>query len=310
MTIASSLWYNARAHPAHLPLKCEHHKLLKLLQKCLGGRAVPAERFSPAELRIDLKSAARLGDPEALDWALEGFRRWPAFAANAPLDEADVQTILVPLGEILAMPTVSQAYLHEMAASSWAGIRALAAVALAARALEGRTAPEKWLRRLAADPRDEVRMALEAFLKKKAADAPEVLLAMLTSWKQVKQPLSPRAAVLMLHVLPSLPEDYAPRGLRLAAAFRDDSRPEVQRALGDALRRFATQGLDEKVLALLASWIEAPPTPAEAYARALRGSWPRCHRDRALALLASIENRFGTSRPLRRARQALEAVEE
>ncbi|NPA93450.1 MAG: hypothetical protein GXO56_07200 [Chloroflexi bacterium] len=282
----------------------------KPLQKFLGGRAVPAEKFSPAELRIDLKSAARLGDPEALDWALEGFRAWPAFAANAPLDEADVQTILVPLGEILAMPTVPQDYLQEMAASSWAGIRALAAVALAARALQGNAAPGAWLRRLAADPRDEVRTALETFLRKKAAEAPDALLAMLTSWKQAKQPLSPRAAVLMLHVLPDVPEAYASRGLRLAAAFRDDSRPEVQRALGDALRRFATQGLDEEVLALLTSWIEAPPTPAEAYARALRGSWPRRHRDRALALLTAIENRFGTSRPLRRARQALEATEE
>lgn len=268
---------------------------------------MPQATFSPFELQIDLKSAARLGDPEALDWALEGLRAWPAFAANAPLDEADVRAVLVPLGEILALPTVPVDYLHGLASSSWAGVRALAAVALAARALQGERIPAAWLRKLAADRRAEVRLALESYLKQKAAEDPAAVLALLTAWKQAPSPLSPRAAALALSVAAEMPPDAAPSALRWVADFRTDPHPDVQRALGEALRRLAAHGLAQDVLTLLETWLQEPPTPAEAYPWALRGSWAHPHRERALALLAQVEAQFGTSRPLRRARQSLTA---
>jgi len=261
------------------------------------------------EIRIDLKAAARLGVPEALDLALAALDDWPAFVANARLKEEDVKTVLVPLGELLAAPAVPEAYLHDLARHPLAGARALAAAAFALRALRGEKAALPMARDLAADPRAEVRLAMVTALTHRSAEAPEALVALLRRWLTAAR--RPRLAATALQAVQSLARLRPEEALTLLAETPPALRtaPEVQRALGDALRQVAAQGHGAVVLALLEDW-QNDDLPEEAVLRALRGDWVHTHRARAAVLLDALEARTGPSRALRRARQRLQAPED
>ena len=260
------------------------------------------------EILLDLKAAARLGVPEALDMALAALDDWRAFGANARLKEEDVNAVLTPLGEILAEPTVPEAYLRMLANHSLAGARALAAAALARRALREGNVPPKILPRLAADKRPEVRQAVVAVFQRHGESAPDALLTLLRQWLTATH--RPRLAVTALQAAQSLaltrPQETLTLLTEMPSALR--AMPEVQRALGDALRQVAAQSQGEAVLALLEGW-QADGLPEEALLRALRGDWARAHRTRALALLDALESQTGASRALRRARQRLQTNE-
>ena len=261
------------------------------------------------EIHIDLKAAARLGAPEALDLALAALDDWPAFVANARLKEEDVKTVLVPLGELLAAPAVPEAYLYDLTRHPLAGARALAAAAFALRALRGEEAALPMARDLAADPRAEVRLAMVTALTRRGAEAPEALAALLRRWLTAAR--RPRLAATALQAVQSLARLRPEEALTLLAETPPALRtaPEVQRALGDALRQIAAQGLGADVLALLEGW-QADGLPEEAVLRALRGDWAHTHHARAAALLDALEARTGPSRALRRTRQRLQAPED
>ncbi len=258
------------------------------------------------EMLIDLKGAARLGAPEALDMALAALDGWPAFVANAHLRDEDVLAVLVPLGEVLALPTVPEAYLLALAEHPLTGGRALAAAALAQRALRGGKVPAKALRRLAADKRAEVRLAAAEVLRRRGATAPQALLALLRDWLMPGR--SPRLLATAVHVAAALGQAQPEDALALLARLTPEQRqlPEIQRALGDTLRQIAAAGQGAAVLALLEGW-QDDGFPVEAVLRALRGEWARAHRPRADALLDAVEARTGVTRALRRARQFLHA---
>ena len=256
------------------------------------------------EMLFDLKAAARLGVPEALDMALAALDDWPAFVANARLKEEDVAAILVPLGEVLAQPAVPETYLRMLAAHPLAGARALAASALALRALRGGKVPRKLLPQLAADKRLEVRHAVITVLQRHGVTHSAALLALLREWLTARR--SPRLAATALAVLQALTPTCPQEALALLAALPPAQRnaPEVQPALGDALRQMAAAGHAEDVLALLEQW-QADGLPAEAVLRALRGEWVYAQRERVAALLDALEAQTGPSRALRRSRQHL-----
>ncbi len=254
------------------------------------------------QLLIDLKGAARLGHPEALDLALSALDGWGAFVANARLREEDVLNILVPLGEVLAAPSVPEAYLLALAEHRLAGARALAAAALGLRALRGPAVPRQALSRLGRDRRDEVRWALQAVWRRAGKDNPQQLAALLESWLDCSA--SPRLQVLALESVAALP----PRqGVALLARCGTAADEHVQAALAAALREAAAAGEAEAVLGLLDAWARTDSPPAKAIVAALRGKWAaKTDRQRALVVLTALERRLGTSRALRRARQALE----
>ena len=259
----------------------------------------------PPDLETAFRAAARLGQPEALNEALDALASLPPLAANATLSPGDVERVLVPLGEALAVPTVAVSHLRQLQKAPLAGLRAVAAAALAVRYLRALPAGPRDLARAAKDPRAEVRWALSQALRRHAARAPARLRALLRDWLTVTHPpRSPRQVAVALHTLPALAAAFPQEALRLAAAQKDAEHPEARQALAACLRELARQGLDEGVLHLLETWAQNDP-PLFVLGETLRGRWAQAHRERALALLDTLEARYGPRRPLTNARKAL-----
>ena len=257
------------------------------------------------ELLIDLKGAARLGTPEALDLALEGLAAWQAFTANARLEDEAVVKVLVPLGEVLAAPTVPADYLRDLAGHALAGGRALAAAALALRVLRGETDFAADLTRLAGDKRAEVRLAAATALARHGSDHFAAAEALLQTWLQPNR--SPRLLATALQAAAALAAQHPRAILALLQRLtpQQHTLPEIQRPLGDALRQTAASGEAAGVLALLTAWAQTPHPPAEAILRALHANWARQHAPAARQVLAALEAAVGNSRPLRRTREFL-----
>ena len=253
-------------------------------------------------LRVDLKGAARLGLPEALDWALEGLQTWPEVAANQPLTPKTIDQLL-SLGKILAGPRVPAAYLHGLSKHGLAAYRTLAAGAWATRLGRGDAAAQAPLTRLAGDPRPDVRAAVEKALAEADALPPDRLASLIQRWLRSGPGVSPRAQEVALRLLPALGQKRPALALALLreAAFPTALEP----AVGEALSALAAAGQSEAVLTLLEAWARSAEPHLTAIVRALRGSWARRHRPRALAILDVLEARHPASRALRRARQFL-----
>ncbi len=258
------------------------------------------------ELLIDLKGAARLGSPEALDLALEGLAAWEAFAANARLEDKAVVKVLVPLGEVLAAPTVPADYLRTLADHPLAGGRALAAAALALRVLRGETGFAATLTRLAGDKRAEVRLVASTALARHGSTHFAAAEALLKAWLQPNG--SPRLLATALQAATALATQHPRQILALLQRLTPQQYilPEAQRPLSEALKQTAAAGESAGVLALLAAWVEAANPPTEAILRALHANWARQTPAAALQLLAALEAAVGDSRPLRRTREFLE----
>ena len=254
------------------------------------------------ELVTDLKAAVQLGAAEALDLALDALGEWGNFVSNARLSEEDVLKLLVPLGEVLAEPSVPYPYLQMLATHRLVGARALAAVAWGVRYLRAQPVDRQMLAQLGADRRAEVRVALRAVLRRHGKANPQRLAALLETWLNCHT--SPRLQILAVESLSALPPDM---GLRLAVRCRDVEHEKVQAALGKTLRKFAAAREGKAVLTLLEAWAQTDPLPSKVITTALRGGWAmKTDRQRALAILDLLEQHGGSSRALRRARQGLE----
>ncbi len=258
----------------------------------------------------DLRAAARLGTEEALDLALEPLGEWEDFRANRRLPAPAVRERLVPLGIALAAPTVPLGYVRGLAEEPLAGARAIAAAALLRRYLAGEKNALAPLRRLAADRRQEVRVALLAALQPTGALPAERLHAFLRPLLSAKRPVPEAAALTAIAFLPHLAESAPQEACALTETVARDERPTIRKALGDALRECATAAAAKEVLALLKNLAAQNDLPAEMAARALRGSWhpPLIHE--RLALLEALEAKTGGTRALRRTRTELENLEE
>ncbi len=266
------------------------------------------ETHLPPDLETAFRAAARLGHPEALNEALNLVASLPAIAANGPLEEGFVLQHLVPLGEILAAPTVQVKHLRQLLKTPLAALRAIAAAALAVRYLRSLPAGLNDLTRAAKDRRAEVRLALGEALRRYSPPYLTRLRDLLAEWlTRVQPPPSPYQVAVALHALPALAQKYPDEALTLAAARRADEHPAAQKALALCLRQLALAGLDKAVLDTLAAWAATEPTPVVAIAEALRGSWAQAHRAQALTVLETLQQRFGDLRPIRNARQALTA---
>ncbi len=263
----------------------------------------------PPDLETAFRAAARLGHPDALNEALEALARQGPIAANAPLSEGEVERGLLPLGEALASPSVAVRHLRDLQQAPLAALRAVAAVALGARYLQGLPAGPRDLARAAKDPRAEVRWALQATLRRHAQAHPQRLLDLLSDWLTVVHPpRSPRQVAVALRVLPALASTFPAEALSLAAAQRQAEHPEAQKALAACLRELAQAGQAPAVLDLLKRWAEDPSPPLFVIGQTLSGRWAQAHRAQAQAILDALEARYGPRRPLANARKALRRV--
>jgi hypothetical protein len=237
------------------------------------------------ELLTDFKAAARIGHPESLAAAFEALAALPEIAGNAPLDEAFLDKAILPLGNALAKGNFDNLVLQPFTKHPLTAVRAVAAAALGRRMLAGDETVKKLCETLSRDPREEVRNALAAGLRQAGDDQVGTLLKVVTEWINSDHAKTQQVA---LRALPRLAVGYPAECLSLIEPLRDNSDLQTRKALAEAIRQLAEQGLEKELLQMLTEWAQTETPPAWVIARALSGSWAAEYPDRAITILAQI----------------------
>jgi hypothetical protein len=245
----------------------------------------------------DLKAAARLGHPEAVEMALEGLRAFPQVAANHPLGDGFIDQVILPAGKILSKLPAAQ--LHPLLDDPQTALRATAGVALAHRFGVGKDGNPKRLQIPAKDARPEVRTALAETLREVGEAHPERLLPLAEDWLAVP---SARQRSTALGFIPALGQDI----LQNLDAFKAEQHPEVRAALVDALQALAQNDLAEPVLELLSHWGAEPRPNAWVIGRVLSGSWAASYPQEVKSILQTLHKIYGDRKAISNALKALQ----
>jgi hypothetical protein len=234
----------------------------------------------------DIKAAARIGHAESVWTALEGLLDYPQIAGNHPLDETFLKQVVLPVGQALAAPALSQAILQPLITHSSAALRSIAAVTLLERYLKGLNGSNlKTLTQLAQDPRPDVRLAVLLACRIAVSHAPEKQTAIFESWMA---DTSPYLQALALQLLPSLPVSVILQQLNRLESYQPSQEPSVKRALADAI---STLGQDEfcpQVLTILSNWADDAERYDWIITESLSRSWAAAVPQESLAILTRL----------------------
>jgi hypothetical protein len=252
------------------------------------------------QLLRDLKVAATLGRPDAIDIALNGLLALPGVSSNDRMEEGFIEQVILPVGKLLTSLKSSQ--LRPLLDHPLAVGRAIGAAALAYRFLEGKDVGQKDLRKPAGDARSDVRIALGRTLFAVAETAPEKLLTLGTTW--IMQP-APKLRHTALIFLPALGFQYGPRMVGLLGPLGSDDDRDVRAALVDALNHLAQSGLAESVLGLLALWGSEGRQNSWVICRVLSASWVADHPAEAESILRDLVSKIGETSEISNALKAL-----
>jgi len=244
----------------------------------------------------DLKAAARLGQAEATDIALDGLRSFPQVAANQPLSEGFIAQVILPAGKILSKLPAAQ--LQPLLDDALSALRATAGVALAQRFVLGKDGNPKILQTPAKDARPEVRSALAEVLREVGQAHPERILPLAEAWLAAP---SARLRGTALGFVPALGQDILPK----LNVFKAEEHPEVRAALVEALQTLAQSGLAEPVLEQLSHWGAEPRPNAWVIGRVLSGSWAASYPQEAKSILQSLQKKYGDRKSITNTLKAL-----
>ena len=252
------------------------------------------------QLLRDLKTAAVLGNPEAVDIALNGLLVFPGVAANDRMDDGFIEKIILPVGRTLT--PLKTSYLRPLLSHKLAAGRAIGAVALADQFITGKQATPKDLRKPANDPRLEVRNALGRELLAVGHKDLEKLLALGTPWLMNAAP-KPRYTALIF--IPALAPSQGKRLVGLLGPLGNDPDREVRAALVDALNSLGQAGLSESVIELLALWASEPHPNSWVISRVLSTSWAAAYPTQTQSVLQELSSKKGTASQVKSALEAL-----
>jgi hypothetical protein len=252
------------------------------------------------QLLRDLKTATMLGNPEAVNIALDGLLAFPGVSANDRMNEGFIEKTILPVGQVLTPLKTSQ--LRPLLDHDLAAGRAVGAVTLAHQFMSGKNATAKDLRKPANDARIDVRMSLGRTLLGIGSKAPEKLLNLATPWL-MSTASKPRYTALIF--IPALAESHGKRVVGLLGPLENDPDREVRAALVEALNGLAHAGLSESVLELLSLWaVEAHPN-SWVISRTLSASWAADHPVEAASILKELLSKSGTTSQVNSAVEAL-----
>jgi hypothetical protein len=252
------------------------------------------------QLLRDLKAAAGLGNPEAVDIALNGLLAFPGVAANDRMNDGFIEKTILPVGQ--ALTSLKTSHLRPLLSHKLAAGRAVGAAALADQFITGKDATPKDLRKPANDPRSDVRLSLGRALLAVGYKNPQKLLALGTPWLTNSAP-RPRHTALIF--VPALAESDGVRLVGLLAQLGNDPDREVRAALVDALNALARAGPAESVLELLALWAAETHPNIWVISRVLSVSWVADYPTEAEAILLELSSKTGTSSQVKSAVEAL-----
>jgi len=259
------------------------------------------------ELIADLKAAVRIGHPESLQVALDGYRVLPEVSGNAVLNLAFIRQAILPLGEVLAYPRLAMSNIETLLDDPLTGVRALGAVASGVRFLAGQGVDADDLRRPGRDQREGVRVALGEALAKHAQENPPRLLALVSDWlgHGVSAAPSARLRLSALIALRGLISDYGDELIPLLAALPSESDRETRVAHIETLVSVAESGRETAVYELLATWGSETEPDTWMIARALSSGWAARNSAESEVILQALETRVGEDRAIERAKRAL-----
>ncbi len=252
------------------------------------------------QILADIKAAARLGHPEALEAAFALLMALPEVASNRRLGEGFLEQVVHPAGEILAHRPVSQ--LRPLTEHPLAAVRAIGAAALGRRYLRAGDVPAKLLRRLAQDARAEVHEALTDALTCFKEPHSARLRELLKEWLVAP---SPRLRAAGLRALPALAPLEGDQVIDWIRPLGEDDDPQVRAALAQTLVHLAEGGLAPIVLDLLADWANASHPNDWVIARALSGAWSAKHPQEVKTILGALYAQTGKTKALSNAIRAL-----
>ena len=229
------------------------------------------------ELIADFKAAVRIGHPESLAVALEGFFVLPEVAGNAVLNESFIHQAILPLGEVLAFPGLKIEQLTTLLVDPSAGARALGGVALG-----------------------------EALARHAQLD-PGRLLSLLETWLDVRTKVvqSARLRYTGLVAIRGLMPVYGDQALALLVAQPLESDTDTRRAYVSALIYYAQNGYDGEVYDLLTNWSEKPEPDTWIVTKTLSAAWAAVSPERSESILRSLEKQSAGGQGIERARRAL-----
>jgi hypothetical protein len=252
------------------------------------------------QLLRDLKTAAILGDPEAVDLALNGLLAFPGVAANDWLDDGLIEKTILPVGR--ALTPLKTSLLRPLLSHGLTAGRAIGAVALADHYITGKQATAKDLYKPAIDPRLEVRKALGRELRVIGYQDLGKLLALGTSWLTNASP-KPRYTALIF--TPALAASHAEQLLSLLAPLGHDADWDVRAVLVDTLNSLGQAGLGESIMELLYNWASETNPNSWVISRVLSASWSASYPVQIRAVLGELSLKSGTESQVKSAVEAL-----
>ena len=252
------------------------------------------------QLLRDLKAAAMLGRPGAIDIALDGLLGLPGVASNDRMDAGLIEQVILPVGK--ALTTLQSSQLRPLLDHQLAAGRAIGAVALVHHFVEGKDATQKDLRKPAGDARPDVRAALGRTLFTIANADPEKLLNLGTTW--IMQ-TSPKLRHTALVFIPALASHFGARIVGLLGPLGADEDRDVRAALVDALKALGHTGLANSVLELLLMWGSESKPNSWVICRVISSSWAADYPEEVEAILRGLESKVGKSSQISNAVRAL-----
>lgn len=248
------------------------------------------------EILNDIKAAVRLGQPEAIQIALEGVFTIPQVAANDQANAALLAQFILPAGEILARLPATQ--LRPLLEHPTAALRAISASALARRYLLGKDVNPQVLRAPAGDVRPDVRTALGATLREAGEAAPEYLLPLMDHWLKAK---SPRMRETALDFIPALAARHADEVIDHLHPLNAEDDRAVRAALVNTLQALAEGGIAQAILELLTRWSAASHPNVWVITRSLSHAWAADYPQGVASILRALQSTPGSEKPIQQA---------
>ena len=252
------------------------------------------------QLLRDLKTAAILGNPEAVDLALNGLLGFPGVAANDRMDDGFIEKTILPVGRELT--PLKTSFLRPLISHSLVAGRAIGAVALADQYIAGKQATAKDLQKPANDPRLEVRKALGRELLILGNKDFGKLMALGTSWLTNTAP-KPRYTALIF--VPALAVNHGEQLVGLLAPLDRDSDWDVRVVLVDALNSLGQAGLGESVMEMLHTWASDQNPNGWVISRVLSASWSAAYPAQTRVILGELSSKNGMESQVKSAVEAL-----
>jgi hypothetical protein len=252
------------------------------------------------QLLRDLKTAAILGDPEAVNLALNGLLAFPGVAANDRMDDGFIEKTILPVGR--ALTPLKTSFLRPLISHRLVAGRAIGAVALADQYIAGKQATAKDLQKPATDPRVEVRNALGRELLVNGNKDSGKLMALGMSWLPNT---APKLRYTALIFTPALAASHGEQLIDLLSPLGHDSDWDVRAVLVDALNSLGQAGLGESVMELLHNWASDPNPNGWVISRVLSASWSAAYPAQTRVVLGELSLKNGTESQVKSAVEAL-----